>query len=277
MSTPVDNLSLFPALPRVLDTIIVSFCDDRMVLQMLQVCKAWNRNLALQEAKIAHENRWGEEEGFPLKLLAIFRQCRLSIRNLPELSFEAVKGDFRQRIVQNRQAGRLEFDGIIGIGTGLDGTIHLDSDYVDFLHTRHLSASIMRFKHKGRPGLVMCLQNRTNSEIGICTIFRRYSHKDEMHPHQSEPYRDLWVEATIQPNDHRVAPSHLSLDDFETLIPVLSGTDPSVILIAPPQAPIPLPPPVPPAAPSLINRIFSFLYTAISVFFSWLYRLCSGH
>jgi hypothetical protein len=278
VSIPVDNPSLFPVLPRVLDTIILSFCDDQTVLRMLRVCKAWNRNLALQEAKIvAHENCWGKEEGFPLKLLAIFRRCRLSIRNLPELSFEAVKEDFRQRIVQNRQAGIHEFDGVIGISFGPDRTLQLDTDYVDFLHTRHLSVSIMRFKHKGRPGLVMCLQNRTNSEIGICTIFRRHSHTDEEYQYRSHPYKDYWVVAPMQHNDRRVVPSHLSVVDFETLIPVLSGTDPSVRLIDPPPAPIPLPPPVPPAAPSLINRIFSFLYTTICVFFSWLYRLCGGH
>lgn len=242
MSTIVNNPSLFPALPKVMDGAIVSFCDDPTVLQMLRVCKTWNRNSELQKAKIAHEDRWGEEEGFPLKLLAIFRNCKFSIRSLPKLSFQAVKKEYGKHI--------------------------LFSDYVDFLNTRFLSAPIMRFNHNGRPGLVMCLQNRTNSEIGICTIFRRFSHKDEMHQYRSDPYKDNWVEANMQHNDRRVAPSQLSVDNFDSLIPVLSGTDPSVKLIDPSPAPIALSP------PRLTNPTVLFFLKVFFFFMNWLHRLC---
>ena len=250
------NPPLFMQLSNVLDNNIISFCADQTVLQMLKVCRAWSQNSEVQKAKIIAytnykkwENQWGATEGYPLQLLAIFQNCHFSIYRLPELSFDAIKEDFRQRIKQNRQAGRSVWDGIYGISMDIDGIPYLNNDYIDFLNTRLLSAPIMRFKHEGRAGLVLCLQDRTSSKIGICALFRRFT------------YQENWVEAPVQHNDHRLAPSHLSVKGnvvFDALIPVLSGNDPDVRLIDPPPASEQLSL-LPPASPSLINGKILFL------------------
>lgn len=248
MSTSAISNPLFQVLPKDIDTIIVPFCDVQTVSKMLGVCKAWKKNLSVQIAKETAyrkwEIQWGAKEGYPLKLLTIFQNCHFSIYRLPELNFGTVKQD-----IDMSWHGCIDFN-----------------DYVDFLNTRHLRAPIMRFKHQGRAGLVMCLQNRTNSEVGLCTLFRRFT------------YRDYWVDAPTQHNDRRVAPSNLLSRKnhvvFDALIPLLLGTDPEVSLIDPPPSPpiqpISLPPPVP---SSLIWRLISYLYTSICDFFFWLYRL----
>jgi hypothetical protein len=268
MSAPAVNPSLFPrVLPDAMDTIIVPFCDLQTLSQMQRVCRSWNRNQEV--AKVAFENwenRWCASTGYPVSLLTVFRRCRRSIYHLPELDFEQVKEEFRERIRQNERFGRDCFDGVHGIAIGLDDTPVLSNDYVDFLNSRLLSGPTMRFTHNGRAGLVMCLQDQRTHAIGICTLFRRL------------PTEDSWVEAPVQHNDRRIPfPDCVwPHNNFTSLERILQDAHPDVRLIAPPPVVPPAPGILPIAQldrPNIIHRTISFLFTVICGFFSWLYGL----
>lgn len=154
----------FNELPDDLIPGVAQFLDDKTLVSTTRVCRNWRDNPELNKERTIVQKKQDlllEVEGYPARLIKLFRNCNFPIRQLPVLR--------------------------------LDNDPRADRDYIDFLTPADVSHPVMRIKTPdGRPGFALTLHGiaeSTRNLTGILAVFKR----NRVRKYNFDPGSQLWV------------------------------------------------------------------------------------